>query len=311
MTTSPELLGQGDRSRSVVARLGLGSVQFGLDYGVANRAGRPGLETVERCLRLAADAGLTLVDTAPRYGEAERVLGAAEVGRGPLRVVTKTVAARPDEDPERRVVAGLERSLAALGLERVHGLLEHRPAELLGPRAGATWRGLVSAFERGLTAGVGVSVTEPEQLDRLLDRYPLHLVQLPFNVLDRRFLSPERAARLVQLGIEVHARSAFLQGALLGELADVAHVPGLATAVERFQRRCAEVGVEPIVGALSVALAHPAVDVVLVGVQDEHQLARCLAAAEAATAVDPEPFRELSIADVDRVDPSRWPERVS
>src|SRR5262245_7437661 len=89
-----------------VASLALGTVQFGLDYGVTNRAGRVAASEIDAILALAADSGIDTLDTAALYGDAEEVLGAglARVGSS-FRIISKTAkrleVASPGEAADR------------------------------------------------------------------------------------------------------------------------------------------------------------------------------------------------------------------
>ena len=56
-------------------RITLGTVQFGMRYGVANRCGRPDKEEISRVLYAAAELGVSMLDTAPGYGDVEKMLG--------------------------------------------------------------------------------------------------------------------------------------------------------------------------------------------------------------------------------------------
>lgn len=54
-------------------KLALGTVQFGLPYGITNTAGQVAADEVTRILRRARELGLEVLDTAAAYGESERV----------------------------------------------------------------------------------------------------------------------------------------------------------------------------------------------------------------------------------------------
>ena len=69
-------------------KLALGTVQFGLDYGVSSTTGKVKPEEVGKILNYAHSAGISLLDVAPAYGNSEKVLGNANVDR--FKVVTKT-----------------------------------------------------------------------------------------------------------------------------------------------------------------------------------------------------------------------------
>ena len=171
----------------------LGTVQLGLAYGVANQTGMPDESTAGEVLAAAAAAGVTHVDTARAYGDSERRIGRA-LDRGlseHLRVVTKV---RPLDDVpadgpvgwgREAVLASGQTSLRLLGADSVDALLLHRAAGLepaRGPRRAA-------AAPRGGTdaARSGRPCPRPAELLALLEDPEVGYVQLPFNLLDRRW----------------------------------------------------------------------------------------------------------------------------
>jgi len=195
-------------------RLALGTVQFGLPYGVANTQGQVNPEQAAAMLGSARAAGIDTLDTAIAYGEAEMLLG--RIGVTEFRLISKIPALRePVSAVDDWVVAQVEASLARLQVPRLGGLMLHAPDDLLGPHGSAIARGLQRARDAGLTERIGLSVYSPEQLATLSDRLPLEIVQIPANVFDRRFAETGWLDRLTANGVEVHARSVFLQGLLL------------------------------------------------------------------------------------------------
>jgi aryl-alcohol dehydrogenase-like predicted oxidoreductase len=195
-------------------RLALGTVQFGLPYGVANTQGQVGFEEAEAMLGAMRIAGIDTIDTAIAYGEAETVLG--RIGVSGFRLISKVPALRePTLAVDDWVVAQVEASLERLRAPRLGGLMLHAPDDLLGPYGSDLARGLLRARDAGLAERIGLSVYSPEQLAALVDRLPLEIIQIPLNVFDRRFVETGWLDRLVADDVEVHARSVFLQGLLL------------------------------------------------------------------------------------------------
>jgi len=296
------------------ARLGLGTAQFGMPYGISRGgAGAVPPGEVRAVLERAAALGVAVLDTAPAYGASERLLGELAGDLPDLRVVTKTEVREGVGCADRGaqgVVEGLERSLERLRRPSVYGLLVHRPQDLLGPHGPACHEGLVAARERGLVRRIGVSVQSPEQLAALLGRFPLDLVQAPLNVLDQRLLREGWPERLRARGIELHVRSPFLQGLLLMDEQELPPaLRPLAPALARFRRRARARGRTPLAAALGFALSRPGVDVVLCGVHGVGHLEEIAAAARAAWAGGPTQWcDELAVDDPAWVDPSRWPE---
>jgi len=196
------------------ARLALGTVQFGLPYGVANTQGQVSYDEAEAMIGAMLTAGIDTIDTAIAYGEAETVLG--HIGMSGFRLISKVPALlEPVLAVDDWVVAQVEASLERLRVPRLSGLMLHSPDDLLGPHGSDLARGLRRAQDAGLAERIGLSVYSPEQLAILVDRLPLEIIQIPLNIFDRRFVETGWLDRLVADNVEVHARSVFLQGLLL------------------------------------------------------------------------------------------------
>jgi hypothetical protein len=195
-------------------KLGLGTVQFGLPYGIKNTAGQVPPDEARRILQLAAANGVEIVDTAIAYGDSETCLGS--IGVKSFKLVTK-IPPLPNaiDSVEAWVRSEFLASLARLGVARTYGLLLHRADDLNGPY-GKVLANVLNAFKmEGLVEKVGVSVYEPEQLARLMQSCQIDLVQAPLNLLDQRLVTSGWLQRLHEADIEVHTRSTFLQGLLL------------------------------------------------------------------------------------------------
>ena len=285
-------------------KLGLGTVQWGLSYGIANQTGRrPGDVEVGRMIRLADRAGVRLLDTARGYGESESVIGRHADAVRAWHVVTKT-ARGGESEPALTETFGC--SLANLGTARVYGLLAHHPDDLLADRGRQLWDQLQDFKSRGMAAKIGVSVYDPQQLDRILIRYPVDLVQLPFNLYDQRFLRTGWLKQLRLAGIEVHARSSFLQGLLL---MPPDRLPGQFSAWsghhQSLHRTFAEAGVTPLAGCLRFCLEQSHIDRVIVGCESADQLGEILHAGAAGHFALPD-AGGFAVDDGTLIDPRRW-----
>jgi len=199
-----------------LGKLGLGTVQWGLPYGVSNRFGRTDQAEVQRILGAARQRGVRVLDTAALYGEAEAALGQAGVAS--FAVVTKTAKfGMPSigKDQAGDLEATFRRSLALLGLDRTYGLLIHNAEDILVPGGEYLIEALRRLKQDGLVERIGFSIYEGRQVDSLLELFVPDIVQVPINILDQRLLAGGQLARLKSAGVEVHARSVFLQGLLL------------------------------------------------------------------------------------------------
>ena len=291
-------------------KIGLGTAQFGLDYGISNRSGQVDEGEIREIIAVAERAGVRVVDTAAAYGDAQGRLGRALAPDHEFRIVTK-LPRLPEELATAATNAWIRDAFAAsLGRLRataVYGLLAHHVGDLLGPRGPQVWSVLESLRSDGLVEKIGASIYTAHDLDSLLERYPLQLVQVPLNVFDQRLVESGHLARLKTAGIEVHARSIFLQGLLLMDtdaLGDGYFDPTRAP-LAAFRSAASDAGCTPLQAAVCFAMSVDEVDAAVVGVTDAAQFAEIIAAATPTLARDW--FRPFALDDERILDPSRWP----
>jgi aryl-alcohol dehydrogenase-like predicted oxidoreductase len=295
-------------------RLGLGTAQFGLDYGITNDRGRSPENEVSAILETAARQGVLMLDTAPAYGEAETVLGRTLPSPSPFTIVTKTpkIAGLSVDEAVAHVDSTFRQSLTALNRPRVDGLLAHDADDLCGPAGAAIWTRMCALREEGLVGKLGVSVYTGAQIDAVLERYPIDVIQVPFNALDHRLVESGHLERLARLGIEIHARSIFLQGLLVSPGRLPATCPDdIRDHLSRLWDAWGQAGLSPLEGALAEGIHQPELSVLVIGVAGVEDLNQGLAAFDRAAAT-PRPFPAgcFSLSDHWIVDPRQWAVRL-
>jgi aryl-alcohol dehydrogenase-like predicted oxidoreductase len=283
-------------------RLVLGTVQFGMPYGIANRTGQVSLSGVRTILDGARAARIDTLDTAVGYREAEQRLG--EAGVRDFRVVTKLPPLPAGcADAAAWVEETVEQSLRRLGVTRLHGLLLHRARDLLSTDGSAILGKMRELRASGQVCRLGVSIYDPEELDDVVGIIEPEIVQGPFNVFDRRLETSGWLGRLAEAGVEVHVRSVFLQGLLL---LPAEQRPGqFAPWRDLFARWDAWLQRErlsPLRACLAFVLSKRNVDGVVFGVESRAQLDEILAAAVPGV----EAPADLSTADPGLINPGRW-----
>lgn len=294
---------------SKLTALGLGTVQFGCDYGIANRSGQVSYEEVERILGRAATLGIKVLDTAALYGLSEETLGTVLGPEHPFQIVTKTckLAADSVTDNETvQLVRTFERSLKRMNQNSVYGLLIHDANDLLKPGGGKLVETLNQLKSDGRVTKIGVSVYTPEQIDKLLAMFTPDLIQVPLNVFDQRLVSGGHLERLRRGGVEIHVRSVFLQGLLLMPPGTVdAYFEPMRARLVNFHNDMTAIGSTPLQGALQFALSRTEVDTVLVGVCSRSELEEIRSAAIHPTSTEMD-FSRWAVNDPRFVDPSQW-----
>ncbi len=285
-------------------RLALGTAQFGLAYGLNNQAGQPSETAVAELLAAAQAAGFTLLDTAAAYGNSEARLGELVGEKAGFEIITKLPAG-----PAAQVTQQLAESMARLKRTQLYGVMFHAFKPL--QEEPSAWQALQAARATGQAQRIGVSLYHPHEAEWLLAQgWDVDLVQVPYNVLDQRFAAvlPQLAAQ----GVEVHVRSAFLQGLLLREPATLPEFfRPLAPKLTQLRALVAEAGV-PLPAALLLFAAYaPGVARAVIGVDSVANLHENLAAASHLAAA--EALRPALAALAEPTDtfilPYAWPPR--
>lgn len=162
--------------------------------------------------------------------------------------------------------------------------------------------------DKGLVKKIGVSVYEAREIEDLLERYSLDLIQVPVSVLDQRLLQAGYLEELKRLDMEVHARSVFLQGLLL---MDSDNLPEYFTSIrnhlEDFHSYCSRMGTSALEACLDFALELPEIDRVLVGVCSREELKDILCAANTGKTL--EDYTRHALYEEKILNPRLWPKK--
>ena len=284
-----------------LTKLALGTVQFGLPYGIANRQGQVGTVSVGQILDDARAAGVSTLDTAIAYGESERALGQHDLSG--FAIVTKLPELPEDcSDIAGWVESELAGSLQRLAVSQVDSLLLHRPMQLLDKDGEQLFTALTALREQGLVRRIGVSVYAPQELESLCERYHFDLVQAPFNLLDKRLEQSGWLDRLYASKTDLHVRSVFMQGLLLMSNDErPAKFSRWSEQWRLWHAWLAQAGLTPLQACLRHALAVTQVERVVVGVDSPEQWRQILQAAAGDCPVTPS---ALGCTDVELLNPA-------
>jgi D-threo-aldose 1-dehydrogenase len=266
---------------SPVARIGLGTAQFGSAYGISNTRGQVSPDEARAILARARDAGITVLDTAAAYGDAEEILGSILPADAPFRIVTKTL---PLSHGLAAVVERARRSVALSGGRSLDTLLVHSAGDLASGEGPDLWRELERLREEGLFRRIGISAYFTDNPRALAHRYRPAVMQIPVSLLGWRCIADGTLLELKRLDIEVHARSIFLQGLLLMDPQDIpAKFNRAVPELSEVHARIVEAGSSPLQAAIRFILDRPEIDVALVGVTGKSELDEVIAASMSAS----------------------------
>lgn len=257
-------------------RLCLGTVQFGLEYGVNNITGKPGPAEVFAMLDYALEQGIEYIDTAAAYGNAEELLGEYFSSRKltqDIKVISKlmpNLIASDCRDAEALVIKEIEKSLERLCISRLEGYLLHTPADFYNPHI---MQGLRQAKDLGLIRNLGVSIYETQHALDVVNSGVVDYIQIPYNIFDQRMEKNDFFSIAQANGVMVFGRAPFLQGLLFMQ---PEKVPGhLARAGDYLREFCEIIARYDLTRAQVTMLfsaQNPGIDRVVFGVEQLAQL---------------------------------------
>ena len=287
-----------------MSKLALGSANFGLNYGVANKTGRISECELADILFFAQQACIEVIDTAQAYGDSETRIGSLCENKK-FNFVTKIGAEVANESRDQNMISSVKQSCRRLNQSQLYAVMLHRPEVLLLDKGRDVVRGLRMLKEQGIVSKVGVSIYSPEILEAISGIIKLDIVQMPFNIFDQQILSSGWSDKLKSAGVEIHTRSVFLQGVLLMRRSSL---PKYFTKYwpahfDSWYKFLNDNRADPLEVALKFALQQNWIDKVVVGVDSVSHLNALVKIEKSSEQID---FPLLSSNNPNLIDPSRW-----
>ena len=197
-----------------ISRIAIGTAQYGMNYGIANKTGKISDFEMNRILNKAKDNNILTIDTAKSYGDCEQKLGKQVVDE--FSVITKVSSlTQLRNNTNDFVLEELKDSLGKLNLNNLDTLLLHRSKDLLDYKKNEIYESLILCKEVGLINKIGISADNVSDVESIVNIFDIDVVQFPLNIFNRELIESGLLKVLKNKGIEVHARSIFLQGLLL------------------------------------------------------------------------------------------------
>jgi aryl-alcohol dehydrogenase-like predicted oxidoreductase len=248
----------------------LGTVQFGLNYGINNKTGQPSISDVFNILDFAKHNGINTIDTADAYGTASKIIGDyLKINPGTFWVNTKF------KKSNIQVKKQLYNSLKDLKIDRVNVYFYHSFNDfILHPE-------LLEELEElkniGLINKIGVSVYDNNELKEAIACEAIDTIQLPFNLLDNYTQRGKLLEQAKLKGNEIQARSVFLQGLFF---ISPNELPSKLLPLKKYLKillditSSNQITVEEL--AVQYAINQPDIDYIVIGVDNLEQLEKNL-----------------------------------
>ncbi len=282
----------------------IGSAQFGLDYGISNNQGRVARHEVKKILELAEKNNINEIDTAINYGSSQSIIGSINSS---IKVSSKLplIDLKP-ETIEKNLVEITIDSLNTLKRSYLKTLYLHNPDQLFELHGNLLYENLQKLKLDGLIKAIGISVYDPTQLNNLIKNFDFDVVQIPYNLIDRRFATNSLLDRLVQKNIEINCRSIFLQGLLLMKFNDIPKKFSRWNFIfRRWHDWLHDNNIDPVHACILAAKENKKINNLVIGVQTANQLKHIINFYSMANCSSIK-LPIIQSDDTDLVNPSMW-----
>lgn len=256
------------------SKIVIGTAQWGLNYGISNSHGQTSISEAQNILATAQQAGITLIDTASLYGNAEAVIGKINSSKFLISSKTPHFHSESITGSDVDLLTGtLEATLKQLNRSSLYCLFVHNVDDILAPGGALLIDALRDLKAQNKFLKIGISVYEASQIERALKLFTPDVIQLPLSIFDQRLLLDGTIKRLFKLGVEIHARSIFLQGLMLMDTAIIpSYFAPWLNHIKFWHRLCSDNKILPQVAALRWACGIEEISYIVVGIQNKAQL---------------------------------------
>lgn len=290
-----------DKQLITAEKIILGTVQFGINYGINNSTGQLTESEAQKVLEYAAAVGIRSLDTAAAYGNAEKVIGRYHSYHDPFKIITKF-----DKETGKTWKDSIKSSIQRLNVSNVQIAMFHSFAEY---KKNQPFLSQIISEGKGVYFNqLGVSVYTNDELLDLMDDERVDVIQLPFNLLDNERLRGESIKNLKDKGKIIHTRSVFLQGLFFMDLQNLhPKFNGIKGQLQEMHRLAIEQNVSVSTLALQYVLSKEYIDGVLLGVDSAEHLQQNFNALEAT--IDNSIFTEIDkihTIDKEMLNPVNW-----
>jgi uncharacterized protein len=194
----------------MISKLILGTVQFGLNYGINNTIGKLTEDQVFELLETAYELGVRTLDTAEAYGNAHSIISNFhKQSKKRFNIISKYSSSNFDYSID--FVERIKVHCSNFNVNYLEGYMFHSYNDFKmninnDPNV------LDNIKNSGLVKKIGVSVHSNDEIEDLLNFKNIDLIQLPFNLFDNEYQRKEILEKAKKRNIEIHTRSVFLQG---------------------------------------------------------------------------------------------------
>jgi len=284
-------------------KLAIGTAQFGMQYGLERKKIK--ISEIKKIKSFLVKCKILKIDTASNYGNSEKILG--DLNFKNFKIISKLKIPKiKTSDIPNWISKEINISLKNIKLKKLYGLLIHDYRDLNGKRGILLINELKKLKKRGIVKKIGISIYNPNELNKVMRIFKPEIIQFPYNVLDQRIETTGWLKKLKSLKIETYARSCFLQGLLLNfkKKNKIRNNFKLYKSIlNKWFVWCSDNNISPVKGCLDFVRSQNKIDYLIIGFNDLSELREIKKNFDNKKVFIPNIF---SVNNINLIDPRKW-----
>ena len=172
----------------LISKLCFGTANFANNYGILKKKNNLSKKKIKNILELLKKNKISNIDTAIFYKNVEKKIGHFNLKN--FSIFTKLPKLpKKCTDIKKWSLMNINHSLNNLNKKRLPGVFIHHSEDLIGKNKIKLYEALLSLKKKKLINKIGVSIYNFNTLDKILDEFKIDMIQVPFNILDRRLIT--------------------------------------------------------------------------------------------------------------------------
>lgn len=281
-------------------KLVIGTANLGMNYGAFNNK-KINKKEFRRLEKLILTSNISFIDTAISYGESENILGKSKLKN--LKIITKIKLPKKNIDVENWVFQNISKSLRRLRVKSIYGLLVHDYKDLLQKKGNLYLTALQKLKKNKIVKKIGISIYEPQDINKFWKFWKPDIIQTPLNPLDTRIIDSGWLNVLKKFNVKVFARSIFLQGLLINKSNLLNIKKKKRILLYKFQNWCCKNDVTLVSACINFVKQFKKIDYIIVGFDKSSHLKEIINVFKKKSFVVPKIF---STNQQDLIDPRKW-----
>ena len=282
----------------------LGTVQFGLNYGINNKKGIPSKNEIFKIFNYAFNNKIRILDSAEVYGNSHSLIGEFHT-KNPDKIFD--VITKIPKGFEGDINKKIYNYLFELKVNSLKSIFFHSFSDI--KKNNAALKDLVCLKKLGLVESIGVSLYDDFEILDALNYDEIDILQIPYNLFDNSTIKNNLMNKIKKKGKIIHTRSAFLQGLFFVDIKKtknkvalklISELNSIKTLSKKYKISIAEL-------ALNYCIFNQNVDNVLIGVDNLNHLKQNLSFLNNEISSDLiNQIDNIKIKDLKLLNPSLW-----